>query len=253
MKRLWWLFAAGLFLLALIVQWPAAWLAPRIEQATQQRWRLGSVRGTVWRGQAVLYSLDRSSGRWHPGRRIHWDFVWGELLRGRLAVQTGLGDAGRVRLAAGPRSWSIEELDATMPAEQIAVLLPATLADYGWSGPMHARAQVFSCQWGRAGCVGRIDLSWTKAAVAYVPGPPLGDYQLRLTAEGKALRFDLATVRGRLRITGAGELSGGALRFTGEAWANGEHAGNLETILQALGRPGAAPGRYLIEYREKIR
>lgn len=251
MKHVWW--GVGLFLVALIVQWPAAWLAPRVGQITEHRWRLGTAEGTIWRGRAVLYSLDRSSDRWHTGRRIRWNVVWRDLFQGRLAVQTELDDGGGVRFVAGPAGWAIERLNARVPAEQIAVLLPATLADYGWSGAMRAHADEFRCRWGREGCAGKVDFEWSKAAVALIPGPPLGDYQLRLTAEGKALRFDLATVNGRLRIAGAGELSAGMLRFTGEAFATGEHAGNLETILRVIGRPGAGPGRYLIEYREKIR
>jgi len=137
-------------------------------------------------------------------------------------------------------------------ADQIAALLPGTLGDYGWSGLMRARTGEFRCLWARTDCAGQIELTWESAAVAQVPGPPLGDYRLRLTAEGKALRFDLATTRGRLQITGSGELSAGSLRFAGEAAATEEHAGNLNTILRTLGRPGAAPGRYLIEYREKV-
>ena len=96
-------------------------------------------------------------------------------------------------------------------------------------------------------------MAWERAAVAQIPGPPLGDYLLRLTAEGAALRFDLKTVRGRLQIAGAGELSAGTLRFAGEAAAAGEGAASLEAVLRSIGRPGSAPGRYLIEYREKMR
>jgi len=251
-KRLW-LFGVGLFAFAAVVQLPAAWLAPWIAQATHQRWRLGGVEGTLWQGRATVYGLDRPSGRWHAGRGISWRLAWGELLRGRLAVQADLDGGGGARLAAAIRGWSIERLDAVVSADQIAALLPGTLGDYGWSGRMRARADEFHCLWASSQCTGRIELTWENAAVAQVPGPPLGDYRLRLTAEGKALRFDLATTRGRLQITGSGELSARSLRFAGEAAATGESAGNLGTILRALGRPGAAPGRYLIEYRETMR
>jgi len=107
--------------------------------------------------------------------------------------------------------------------------------------------------WTRTECAGQIELTWERAAVAQIPGPPLGDYLLRLTAEGAALRFDLTTVRGRLQIAGAGELSSGTLRFAGEAAATGEGAAGLDPVLRAMGRPGTAPGRYLIEYRETMR
>jgi hypothetical protein len=93
-KRLWF-YGVGLFLLAAIIQFPAAWLAPWTAQATQQRWRLGAVEGTIWRGQATLSAFDRRSGRWHPGLGIRWRMVWSELLRGRAALQFDFDLRGR--------------------------------------------------------------------------------------------------------------------------------------------------------------
>ncbi len=183
---------------------------------------------------------------------MHWRLAPRELLQGRLAVQADLDDGGGVLLAAGIRAWSIARLDAMVSADQIAALLPGTLGDYGWSGAMRARSAEFRCRWARPECTGQIELAWESAAVAQIPGPPLGDYRLRLTAEGEALRFDLGTTRGRLQIAGSGELSAGVVRFAGEAAATGEGAGSLDAILRTLGRPGAAPGRYLIEYRETL-
>ena len=257
MKRLW-LFGVGLFLISAIVQLPADWLAPWIAAATHQRWRLAAVEGTLWQGRAIVYGFDRPSGRWHPGRGLRWRLAASELLPGpgglgHLALQVDLDEGGGARLAAGIRGWSIERIDAMLSADQIAALLPGTLGDYGWSGTMRGRGAEYRCRWTRADCTGQIELTWERAAVAQIPGPPLGDYRVRLTAEGEALRFDLTTVRGRLQIAGAGELSAGTLRFTGEAAATGESAGNLDTILRTLGRPGAAPGRYLIEYRETMK
>jgi hypothetical protein len=256
-KRLW-LCGIALFLLAAVVQFPAAWFAPWLSQATHQRWRLGAVEGTVWQGSATVYGFDRPSGRWHPGRGLRWRLAARELLPGmrglgRLAVQVDFDQGGGAKLAAGIRGWSIERIDAMLSADQIAALLPGTLGDYGWSGTMRGRGAEYRCRWTRTECTGQIELTWERAAVAQIPGPPLGDYLLRLTAEGAALRFDLRTVRGRLQIAGAGELSAGTLRFAGEAAAAGEGAAGLDPILRAIGRPGTAPGRYLIEYREKMR
>lgn len=251
MKRLWF-FGIGLLLFAAIIQWPAASLAPSVAQATDQRWRLAGVEGTLWQGRATVYAFDRPSGRWHAGRGMRWQLAWSELLQGRLAVQLTLDEGGGVRLAAGIDGWALERLDVTLRADQVAALLPGALGEYGWSGIMRARSAEFRCRWKRPDCTGRIELDWEHAALEQFTGPVLGDYRLQLVAEGQALRFDLATLRGRLQITGAGELSDGKLHFIGEATANGDGAGNLENLLRTLGRPGAVPGRYLIEYREKI-
>lgn len=250
MKRLWF-FGVGLFLVFAIVQLPAAWLAPWIAQATHQRWRLGAVEGTLWQGRASVYSFDRASGRWRAGRGLRWRTAWSELPAWppRLPVRVDLDDGGGAGLAAGIGGWFVERIDAQLSADQIASLLPGTLGDYGWSGTMRARGAGFGCRWSRPECSGGIELAWERAGVAQIPDPPLGDYQLRLTAEGEALRFDVATLRGRLQVTGAGELSGGQLRFNGEAAGDA----SLEPILVSIGRPGTAPGRYVIEYREAIR
>ena len=257
MTRLW-LYGIALFLLAAMVQFPAAWIAPWLAEATHQRWRLGAVDGTVWDGRATVHGFDRPSGRWHPGRGLRWRLVAGELLPGpggpaRLAFQVDFDEGGGARLAAAIGGWSIERIDATLSAGQIAALLPGTLGDYGWSGTMRGRGAQYRCRWARPECTGQIELNWERAAVAQIPGPPLGDYQLRVSAEGEALRFDLKTLRGRLQIAGAGELNAETLRFSGEAEAQGEGAAGLEAVLRAMGRPGTAPGRYLIEYREKLR
>jgi hypothetical protein len=253
-KRLW-LFGVGLFVFAAIVQLPAAWIAPWLAQASHQHWRLGAVEGTLWQGRATVYGFDREGGGWRDGRGLRWRTAWGEMLAWppRLNVQVDLDEGGGARLAAGVRSWSIQRLDATLPAGQIAALLPGTLGDYGWYGTMRGRGAEFGCRWSLPECAGQIELTWEQAGVAQIPGPPLGDYRLRLTAEGGALRLDLATARGRLQITGAGELSAGQLRFNGEASAMGEGADNLVPILVSVGRPGGAPGRYVIEYRETLR
>jgi general secretion pathway protein N len=99
-------------------------------------------------------------------------------------------------------------------------------------------------------CSGQVELAWNGAATVQIPGPPLGDYGVRVIAEGDALRFAVTTLRGRLRITGAGEVSGGRLRFNGEAQATANDDVRLESILRVIGRPGSAPGRYLIEYAD---
>jgi hypothetical protein len=248
-KRLWF-FGIGLFLLAAVIQFPAAWLAPWLGQATGQRWRLGAVEGTLWAGRASLSAFDRQSGRWNPGLGMRWSVAWRELLRGRAGLQVGFGDGGAVLWSAGFQGWSIEQIDATVPVAYITALLPGTLGDYGWSGEARANSAGFGCTWMRPACDGRVELLWSNAALAQIQGPVLGDFRVRVTAEGEALHFDVGTLRGRLMIAGSGEVTQEMLRFTGEADARGEGAAALETVLRAIGRPGSAPGRYVIEYRE---
>jgi general secretion pathway protein N len=249
MKR-WWIAGVAFLLLAIAIQFPAAWLAPAVAGATSGRWRIAGASGTVWHGRAMLYTFDRTTGYWHPGRAVAWDVLWTRLASGTLASRLAFDDGGKADLSASTAGWSLNDADATFPAAQLAVLLPSVIGDYGWSGTLAARAAAFRCSWGRPVCSGQVELAWNGAATVQIPGPPLGDYGVRVIAEGDALRFAVTTLRGRLRITGAGEVSGGRLRFNGEAQATANDDVRLESILRVIGRPGSAPGRYLIEYAD---
>lgn len=242
--------AAAFLLLAALARFPAAWVAPRLAQLTHDRWRLADVEGTLWNGRAALYASEGSSGRWLPGRVLNWRVRWRALLKGRLAVTLELGTAGTAELIAGIPGWSLERFDTSVPAADMATLLPSALSEYGWSGMLNAHGGSFSCSWTRVSCTGQIVLSWKAAGTRQIPGPPLGDYRLRLTGEGQALRFDLGTERGRLQIAGSGELSSSQVRFTGDAFATGADSSRLDAVLRMVGRPGPEPGHYRIEYRE---
>ena len=252
MKRLWF-YGFALFLLAAIVQFPAAWLAPWTAQATQQRWRLGAVDGTIWQGQATLSAFDRRSGRWHPGIGIRWRFLWTELARGRAALQIDLDDGGQSQLSATYQGWSIDRIDAALPVAYAAALLPGHAGRIRMVGRRAGARRGFRLPMVTSCLHGQDRPGLRNAAVAELPGPALGDFRVRVTAEGEALRFDVGTLRGRLQIAGAGELTAQTLRFSGEAGATGEGAAGLESVLRAMGRPGTAPGRYLIEYKEALR
>ncbi|MGE5524074.1 MAG: type II secretion system protein N [Rhodospirillaceae bacterium] len=247
MKR--WLFLGAAFtLFAIAAQFPASSLAPAVARATNERWRLAGTEGTVWRGRAVLYTYDRTSGYWSPARGVTWHVLWHRLASGVVAAQLQFDDGGRAQLVAGADGWSLADVEASFPAAPLAVLLPSTIGDYGWAGTVIARGTAFRCNWRWPLCTGQFDLAWSGAATAQIPGPALGDYSVRVIGEGDALRFTVGTVRGRLHLVGAGEVSGGRLRFTGEARANANDDVRLESLLRIVGRPGAGPGRYLIEY-----
>ena len=249
MKR-WWLLAALFTAVAIVAQFPAAWVAPTVTRATSGRWRVAEVEGTVWRGRAVLYTYDGASRYWRPARGVRWQVLWGALLDGAVAARLDFDDGGKAALSADATGWALRNLDATLPAAQVAVLLPSTIGDYGWDGTFSARASSFRCTWRRPSCAGQLDLLWNDAATVQIPGPPLGDYSVRVVGEGEALRFSVSTLRGRLHVTGAGEVSRGRLRFTGEAHASAADDVRLESLLRVIGRPGSAPGRYLIEYAD---
>ncbi len=257
------------FLVAGLVQIPGAWLAPLVSQASNQRLRLSDVEGSIWNARATLHAFDRSSSRWHPGLGIRWSMAWTELFGARIAFDLNLGDLSQIDLThdnlshdaggvaqvtADVRGWSLNRVKLRMPVAPLASSMQGALADYGWSGTLIANGAAFRCQWDGlfSDCSGQLAFDWIAAHSAQIPGPALGDYRLRLTGESQAMRFDLSTERGRLQIAGAGDYSKGSLHFGGEAWVTTDDSASLDTLLRAIGRPGSAPGRYLIEYREKI-
>lgn len=238
----------ALLLAAAIIQWPAAALAPWLERASGGLWRLAGAEGTLWRGAGMLLVRSSGDGLWRNAQSIRWSVPGRELLAGRLAIDLAL-EQGALRLIATPEGLAAEGFDATLPAGGIGALLPGALGRYDWTGILHAKGTNFACTWGARQCSGAAELLWSDATVTEISGPALGDYQLRLVGEGPKLRIDLATLRGRMQLTGHGELAaGGRLSFRGEAWAaDGQES--LNNLLGTLGRP-VGGGKYRIEYRE---
>ena len=237
------------FLCATAMQWPAAWIAPWIDRASGGQWRLAATSGTVWNGAGILLVRTGNNAAWRNAQSIRWQVRGNELWSGRLAIDTTL-EQGAARFVATPGGIASEEFDFTLPATEIASLLPGALGRYGWSGILRAHGAKFGCAWSPQACSGEVELLWNDAAVTEIPGAALGDYRLRLVGEGPVLRVDLTTLRGRLQIAGTGEIAdNGQLHFNGEATAKDANAESLNTLLSTLGRP-AGSGKYLIEYRE---
>ncbi len=238
----------ALLLGAAVIQWPAAALAPWLEQASGGLWRLAAAEGSIWRGAGMLLVRSSGNGPWRNAQSIRWTVLGRELWLGRVAIDLAL-EQGALRLVATPEGLAAENFDATLPAGGIGALLPGALGRYDWTGILRAKGAKFACTWGARQCNGAAELLWNDMTVTEISGPPLGDYQLRLFGEGPTLRINLATLRGRMQLTGHGELAaGGKLNFSGEAWtADGQES--LNNLLGTLGRP-AGGGKYRIEYRE---
>jgi len=237
-----------LVLLAMAVMWPASSLAPWVSEVSNNHWRLASAEGRLWNGKGVLLARTGDSAIWHSAQNVRWEARWSELWRGRVGVEAGF-DQGGALLMVGPEGLYIEQLDTTLGTALVGVLLPGALGRYGWAGTLQARGKDFNCAWKSRTCQGEIELLWRNAGVAELLGGELGDYRIRLAGEGQTLRVDLATLGGRLQIAGNGEVSANGVRFNGEAGATGPDAASLNNILRTIGRPGATPGRYTIDYR----
>lgn len=239
------------FLCAAAILWPAAWLGPWIEQASSGRWRLASAAGSIWDGRGILAAGAGGTASWHSAQSIRWRLDTGNWWRGRIGAVIEL-ERGAARLVLDPDALTVEQVDAALPAPLLGAMLPETLAGYGWTGMVQARGGGFRCTWDGASCAGEIEFQWNDAGLAEIPGTRLGDYRMRLTGEGPVLRAVIATLGGRLHVQGTGEIERGAVRFVGEASANGPNDAWLNDVLRSIGRPGGTPGRVAIHYRGEM-
>lgn len=243
-----------LFALAALVQWPAAWLAPRVEILSHQRWRLAAPQGTIWRGEGMLMTLSPTQGDWRNVQGLRWQLLATDLWKGALKInlQTEQGEAHFTLTARGLR---VENFDLTLPADELIGQLSGALGRYGWRGQLHVQGKHFACDWSRHDCQGQAELRWKEATAREITGPSLGNYHLRIVGEGPALRINLSTTEGRLKLTGQGELSdAGKLNLSIEAQVHSQAEGpaqdeSLERLLASLGRL-RGEGKYRLEYRD---
>lgn len=251
----------GLWLLAVIMLWPAHWLAAQLSQATQDTWRLEQVSGRLWQGSGLLMHRHSRQHPWQALQVIGWQLHWPRILSGQLPLSLRL-EHGQMELMLSPDSLEIRHLEALLPAHALFSALPGALSRYHWHGDVRLDGTHYRCHWTPQHCTGQINLLWQQAAVNEVPGPALGDYRVELRTAEQLTHLRLATLNGRLQLQGQGEINAqGQLSFQGIAQlpASAQHPdakttlsladGRLHELLATLGRP-LGRGQYRIEYRE---
>jgi general secretion pathway protein N len=250
-----------LLLCSLLIQWPAAWLAPWLERASHGHWRLVLTSGTLWSGAGMLLVNQGNTPRWQDAQSLRWQLDARQLWRGQLKLQLEF-EQGATRLILNPQGYALEATNTQLPAHLLGALLPGALGRYGWGGQLQVRGNAapgqpdLSCPWPGHTCNGQIELRWQEARITEVGGPPLGNYLLRLSGEGPALRLELSTLPspdGRLKLDGQGEVSGNALRFDGSAEAlqpDTPDGQSLDRLLATLGRR-VGNGQYRLRYQDQ--
>jgi general secretion pathway protein N len=195
--------AVGLaaWIIALVVTAPATMVDAVLDRASQGRLRLAEAQGSFWSGSGQIEIRD-AAGRTGVARELVWRVMPFSLLRGHLLCEVGLGQAARrfpVRL-----SWSrieLENADLTVPAAVLGLGVPK-LAPLGLTGDV--MIHVTSLSLARDAMDGTVTLQWRAAGSSLTPVSPLGDYELRLDAEGTMVHAYLRTIEGPLRLDGKG-------------------------------------------------
>jgi hypothetical protein len=229
------------YLVFLLANVPAGWLGFALERSSRGALVLGDPAGTVWKGSGLLAL--RSGGVFRGIADLEWSCNPLSVLTGRLSVAlSGVAPETRLRarvsLGAGSVRFQNVEADALA-----AVLEPAVPAAAFAKPDGRLRVLADSVEIGGSGIVGAATVEWLEAGALQVQR--LGDYRLQITGSGERAEVKLATLRGDLRLTGAGEWRAAQPRIVqlrGVAEAAAERK-DLEPLLQLMGIAGSGPSR----------
>ncbi len=251
MRWLRWVVAALLaVLVTAVAALPAAWLVPLVEHQTGGRLSLGDPQGTLWRGSAFVGAasgaLDPLTPLF-PGR-----FAWRLsplLLLGRVEAVVGNESALAlpVMVRGSWREWDISAASVLLPAERLAAL-GAPLNTVQPSGRMRLSWQALSLKHTGRGTLidGRMQLEMREIASSLSPVKPLGAYRMQFVWRGEEAHITLNTLSGPLMLEGAGEIGGGRLQFSGQAWAQEGQEQRLAVLLNLLGQRRQVGSRSVI-------
>jgi general secretion pathway protein N len=231
----------GAYLVFLLVNLPASWLGFALERSSRGALSLGEPAGTVWKGSGLLAL--RSGGAFRGIADIEWRTNPLPLLTGRLSVvlSGAAPEAGlRASVSLGAGSVRFQNVEANAPAVLLEPLVPAA-AFAKPEGRLRVLADSFEI--GGGGAVGAASVEWLEAGVLQTR--QLGDYRLQITGMGERAELKLATMRGDLRLTGAGEWRAAQPRIVqlrGLAEVAAERK-DLEPLLQTMRIAGPGPSR----------
>lgn len=251
MKRglLWSAAAIISVLVTVLINLPAAWLAPLMERKTGHHFTLADVQGTLWSGSGYLALVNHSeisaasvtpttsAPLALPGR-FEWNLSPWVLLGevdARITNSQLLDHA--LTVSGSWRKWQLGEFNLRLPASQL-VLLGSPLNTLRPSGEMRLAASALLLIPKPDGLEihGGMQLNLTEIASALSPVKPLGNYRVEFEWQGKRAQLTLVTLSGALQLKGSGALDNGHVRFSGQAWAVPEQEPRLINLLNLLGR-----------------
>jgi general secretion pathway protein N len=235
-------FGLVFYLLFLIIEMPAAWLAWGLNQYSRGAVRLDPLGGSLWsgKGRIVIYYPQTTP---HDLGAAEWNInpLW--LFTGRIqmhwlvkTLETNIDTT--VQFGSGQVHWI--DTDATFPAQSVSqIYSPASLL----SPKGQVRLHTTRLSIGQKGIEGSGEIVWQNAGSSLSSVQPLGDYRLEIIGGGNAANLKLTTVSGPLALDGQGkwQLQDGQLQINGTAVPR-ERATELEPLLSLLG-PDLGNGR----------
>jgi general secretion pathway protein N len=246
MKKTRWLlyviFGLVFYLLFLIIEMPASWLAWGLNRYTQGTVRLDPIAGSLWggKGRLVIYYPPTTP---HEFGQTEWRInpLW--LIAGRvqLSVQSSHQDRRiKATLGATRNSLILKDTETEFSAPFIArIYLPLSLINP--QGKVRINAENLALSPDRM--EGAATLEWLNAGSSLSSVQPLGDYRLDIVGAEKNANLKLTTLRGDLEFAGQGQwqLDTGLAQINGSAIPRAR-AGELESLLNMIG-PDQGGGR----------
>ena len=232
-----------------VSQYPAAWAAERIAQATGHRVLLADSQGSIWHGSATLALTAGNGGADAtvlPGR-LSWSVDVLPLLTGTLRAHVTHDRALEqpVTLTVSPARWQAEPGVMTLPASLLEGI-GAPFNTLKLDGRLSARWTPLSGDFGhgqgRLGTAqGALTVTLEQVSSSLSRVRPLGSYQAVVSFSGAGGANDrptaqlaLSTLAGPLTLQGQGTLGQGA-HFDGVASATPESEPQLIGLLSLLG------------------
>ena len=238
----WLLLGLLLYAIFLVVSFPAAILAPRLEAMSAGALHLTGMSGTAWNGGGLLTAGARSA----PPLILHlsWRFdpLW--LLAGKAQWRLSANDNDMklaATLRAGYHSTALRDTDAELPANLAEIIYPPA-ALFAPSGRIHVTAE--SLDLDANGLDGKLEILWSNAGVRLAP-VTLGDYRAEVTGRGPVADVNLLTVRGPLELNGKGQwnvIGDGMLSLRGSAKLSPDAPPSLEPLVNMINANGMAVG-----------
>ena len=230
--------AYAIFLVATI---PASVVAARVAAGSHGLVQVDTPRGTLWHGEASASVL--APGGSLVLDRFEWRFAPAALAAGHLAFDVsarGHGVDATARIGRGLSRWLVASAEAHVDAQLAALFAPLAAAAHPEGRVALATRELRVRDDGAAR--GRLEATWSDAAVSLSDVKPLGKYRLEAGAEDGPVAIDVTTLGGPLRVSGHGTFTPpGRVSFSGEARGEGEQARALEALLDMMG-PRRADG-----------
>lgn len=250
----WWGGALGA-LMGIVLYSPASWLAQGLVVMSDGRLLLAESQGTVWNGDAVVVLTGgpgSRDARALPGR-LNWKLRprWNGL---SLTVQQDccVPTPVVIQVQPGFGRLKLSVFSQASPSAPLATSGPighwpaAWLTGLGtpWNtlqlgGVVRLSSSALVIEWvqGRMRLEGQAQVGFDDVSSSVTTLDRLGSYRVDLVGDPQGrVNVSLMTLDGALQLSGQGQVGSNGLRFRGEARANENERGALDSFLNIIGR-----------------